>query len=130
MGSVASAAVNIGVSLSAGGFEASGTETENNEKNRDDAVGAVSYGSIFLEKTLGDRLTLGIDYVPSSLDTETQESTFDDLKAKGDADASADFADASPYPEPSELMDDVYWETDNPDKKTSQGTMFFESLKK
>ena len=84
MGSVASAAVNIGVSLSAGGFEASGTETENNEKNRDDAVGAVSYGSIFLEKTLGDRLTLGIDYVPSSLDTETQESTFDDLKAKGD----------------------------------------------
>ena len=53
-----------------------------------------------------------------------------DLKAKGDADASADFADASPYPEPSELMDDVYWETDNPDKKTSQGTMFFESLKK
>jgi hypothetical protein len=83
-GSVASAAVNVGVSLSAGGFEASGTETEKNEKNRDDAVGAASFGSIFLEKTLGDRLTLGIDYVPSSLDTETQESVFDDVKGKGD----------------------------------------------
>lgn len=83
-GSVASAAVNVGVSLSAGGFEASGTETEKNEKNRDDAVGAASFGSIFLEKTLGDRVTLGIDYVPSSLDTETQESVFDDVKGKGD----------------------------------------------
>lgn len=50
-----------------------------------------------------------------------------DIKAKGDADASADFADASPYPEANELMDDIYWETDNPDKKTSQGTMFFET---
>jgi pyruvate dehydrogenase E1 component alpha subunit len=50
-----------------------------------------------------------------------------DIKAKGDADASAEFADASPYPEANELMDDIYWETDNPDKKTSQGTMFFET---
>jgi len=32
-----------------------------------------------------------------------------------------------PYPEANELMDDIYWETDNPDKKTSQGTMFFET---
>ena len=50
-----------------------------------------------------------------------------DLKAKEDADASAEFADASPYPDPSELMDDVYWETDNPKEKKSYGTMFFET---
>ena len=50
-----------------------------------------------------------------------------DLKAKGDADASAEFADASPYPDPAELMDDVYWETDNPKEKKSYGTMFFET---
>ena len=50
-----------------------------------------------------------------------------DIKAKGDADASADFADASPYPDINELMDDIYWETDNTDKKTSEGTMFFET---
>lgn len=50
-----------------------------------------------------------------------------DIKAKGDADASAEFADASPYPDTSELMDDIYWETDNPDDKTSEGIMFFET---
>jgi pyruvate dehydrogenase E1 component alpha subunit len=50
-----------------------------------------------------------------------------DKKAKGDAEASAEFADASPYPESEELMDDIYWETDNPKEKTSLGTMFFET---
>jgi pyruvate dehydrogenase E1 component alpha subunit len=50
-----------------------------------------------------------------------------DVKAKGEADASAEFADASPFPDPSELMDDIYWETDNPAEKTSSGTMFFET---
>ena len=51
-----------------------------------------------------------------------------DNKAKEEADASADFANASPYPEVSELMDDVYWETDNPSQRTSGGTMFFETV--
>ena len=50
-----------------------------------------------------------------------------DVKAKGDADASAEFADASPFPDPNELMDDIYWETDNPQEKTSSVTMFFET---
>ena len=50
-----------------------------------------------------------------------------DKKAKEEAEASADFAQASPFPEPEELMDGVYWETDNPDEKTSLGTMFFET---
>ena len=51
-----------------------------------------------------------------------------DQKAKEEAEASADFAQASPFPEPEELMDDVYWETDNPDEKKSSGTMFFETI--
>ena len=50
-----------------------------------------------------------------------------DNKAKDDAEASAQFADASPNPEPAELMEDIYWETDNPEKKQSLGTMFFET---
>ena len=50
-----------------------------------------------------------------------------DRKAKEEAEASAEFASASPYPDAEELMDGVYWETDNPDKKTSEGTMFFET---
>ncbi len=50
-----------------------------------------------------------------------------DQAAKDEAEASAEFAIASPFPEVSELMDDVYWETDNPDQKVSSGEMFFES---
>jgi pyruvate dehydrogenase E1 component alpha subunit len=50
-----------------------------------------------------------------------------DAAAKEEADASAEFALASPFPEISELMDDVYWETDNPDQKLSGGKMFFET---
>tara|TARA_B100000282_G_scaffold296696_1_gene279571 strand:- start:7746 stop:8912 length:1167 start_codon:yes stop_codon:yes gene_type:complete len=50
-----------------------------------------------------------------------------DNKAKDDAEASAQFADASPNPQPAELMEDIYWETDNPEKKQSLGTMFFET---
>ena len=49
-----------------------------------------------------------------------------DQNAKDEANASAEFASASPFPEPDELMDDVYWETDNPDKRTSEGRIFFE----
>ena len=50
-----------------------------------------------------------------------------DQSAKDEAEASAEFALASPFPEISELMDDVYWETDNPDESLSSGQMFFES---
>ena len=50
-----------------------------------------------------------------------------DQAAKNEAEASAEFALASPFPEVSELMDDVYWETDNPNEKVSSGTIFFET---
>jgi pyruvate dehydrogenase E1 component alpha subunit len=50
-----------------------------------------------------------------------------DRKAKEEAEGSAVFAQASPLPEPEELMEDIYWETDNPADKTSGGTMFFET---
>ena len=50
-----------------------------------------------------------------------------DLSAKDEAEASLEFALASPFTEVSELMDDVYWETDNPEEKSSEGTIFFES---
>ena len=49
-----------------------------------------------------------------------------DKLAKEEANASAEFAAASPDPDPSELMDDIYWETDNPEFKTSEGRIFFE----
>ena len=49
-----------------------------------------------------------------------------DKGAKDEAEASAKFADASPYPAPAEIIEDVYWEEDNPEQKTSHGTAFFE----
>ena len=79
--SVASAEVgiNVGVSGSLGAFQATGTETESDEKNTEDAVGAAGWASIFVEKTLGDRIAIGLDYVPSALESETSERVVTDL---------------------------------------------------
>ena len=57
----------------------------------------------------------------------TEEKALEiDTLAKEEANASAEFASASPFPDPEELMDDIYWETDNPDEKISEGRIFFE----
>lgn len=49
-------------------------------------------------------------------------------EATEEAEKSAQFADKSPFPQPEELLTDVYWETDNPDEGTSGGKFFFETL--
>jgi len=49
-----------------------------------------------------------------------------DTEARGEADASCDFAEASPYPALEEITTDVYWEEDNPSEKKSQGRIFFD----
>ena len=72
--SIASAEVgiNVGVSGQMGVFTAEAEESiGTNNKGKDDAIGVFGYGSIFVEKTLGDYLAVGIDYVPSSLSSET-----------------------------------------------------------
>ncbi|MCH6257035.1 pyruvate dehydrogenase (acetyl-transferring) E1 component subunit alpha [Puniceicoccaceae bacterium K14] len=48
-----------------------------------------------------------------------------DQEARDEAEASAKFADESPFPQPSEIMDDIYWSTDNNDESTSTGRHFF-----
>ena len=48
-----------------------------------------------------------------------------DKSAKDEAEAAAEFALASPFPDPSEITEDVYWETDNPKGSTCEGIMFF-----
>ena len=78
-------------------------------------------------KTNKDPLNLFRDKLLKEGSITDEEIKEIDGKAKGDADASAEFADASPFPDPMELMDDIYWETDNPAEKTSSGTMFFET---
>ena len=82
--------VNIGVSIAAGVFEAEGAKetfsgthasdaasTEVNKKasdEGDEAEAAYAIGSIFAELQFSDRIAIGVDYVPHSLDTETTEN--------------------------------------------------------
>ena len=67
--------VNIGVSATAGIFKAEGSETEDRTKSvTDSATAAGGYGSVFLEKTLGSRFTVGIDYVPMALESESADT--------------------------------------------------------
>jgi pyruvate dehydrogenase E1 component alpha subunit len=48
-----------------------------------------------------------------------------DEAAVAEAEAAAEFADASPYPTAEDIQKDVYWETDNPEQRTSEGRLFF-----
>ena len=85
--------VNIGVSLAAGVFEADGatetftgthssgagsTLTKNTAAEGENAEALVGFASIFIEKTLGDKLAVGIDYVPHSLESETTQNIQND----------------------------------------------------
>jgi pyruvate dehydrogenase E1 component alpha subunit len=49
-----------------------------------------------------------------------------DAEAKEEAETSAAFAEASPYPTIEDITKDVYWEEDNPSQKKSQGRIFFD----
>ena len=65
--------------------------------------------------------------------TEEGILTEDDIKeirkeATDEAERAAQFADKSPFPPPEELMSDIYWDTDNPDKAKAQGRFFFETI--
>ena len=77
--------VNIGISGSAGLFAATGKEVDTStglspasETSNGSEHGEAAWGSIFIEKTLGDRFAIGVDYVPASLETETAETTKQD----------------------------------------------------
>ena len=71
--------VNVGVSGSAGIFAASGTEsTGTTKKGNGSEHGSAGWGSIFIEGTINDRFLLGIDYVPSALETDTTETAKSD----------------------------------------------------
>jgi len=72
--------VNLGVSGNLAVFHATGVDKTTNtagtvtEKASEDATGVAGYTSFFIEKTLGDRITVGYDYVSSSLESETSET--------------------------------------------------------
>jgi len=102
--SIASAevGVNVGVSGSMGVFHAEAEESIGDERKGDDTgVGIFGYGSIFIEKNLGQYFTIGIDYVPTSMESDVVESTrstgADDARADKTNKASVDFEDFTTY---------------------------------
>jgi len=88
--SIASAelGVNLGVSGQIGVFAAQGQEIEDaTDQAKASTLTAIGYGSLFLEKTLGSRLTIGVDYVPNALSSETSSDSRNDHKAASSANA-------------------------------------------
>ena len=79
--------VNVGVSGNAGLFAASGKEdvggaaTGSKAAHKGSEHGSAAWGSIFVEKTLGEVMMIGLDYVPQALETDTTETTKQDLDA-------------------------------------------------
>lgn len=76
--------VNVGVSGTMGIFGATGQETHTGNTaasitSSDSAteIAAVGYGSLFVEKEIG-MVTVGLDYVPLPLETETAETAKQD----------------------------------------------------
>ena len=49
-----------------------------------------------------------------------------DAEARAEADNAAEFAEVSPFPTADDIQKDVYWETDNPSERKSQGRLFFD----
>ena len=87
--------VNIGVSGQLGVFQATATETEGSTTaasrettGKESAVAAYGFNSIFLEKTIGSKVAIGVDYVLGSLETDTYYRTRDDLLGSSDGAAS------------------------------------------
>jgi hypothetical protein len=82
--------VNVGISVMGGVFEADGAKekftgdhssnttttdvTKTTSSEGDVAEGDFILGSVFIEKTIGDRFALGFDYVPMTAESESTEN--------------------------------------------------------
>ena len=115
--SYAEIGVNVGISGQMGLFAATGKEVDTGpnetETNQDTEIAAVGYGSIFIEKTIGDRLTVGIDYVPSALSSDTVESvkldkTTSDTQSSKENKLKVDFEDLTTYYLALNLTENMY----------------------
>jgi len=72
--------INAGASAQMGLFSASGTEfSGTTKKDTDSEHGAVAWGSVFVEGVINDRFLLGVDYVPTALETDTVETAKSDM---------------------------------------------------
>ena len=81
--------VNVGVAGNAGIFAASANESfsddsKDSTNQNGSEHGSAGWGSIMIEATFNDRLMVGLDYVPQSLETDTAESARTDKTDIGD----------------------------------------------
>ena len=83
--------VKAGISLAAGVFSVDGASekftgshssgaavgdvTKKASDEGEDAEALFGIGSLFIEKSLGDKFSVGLDYVPYALESETTENT-------------------------------------------------------
>jgi hypothetical protein len=117
--SIASAelGLKVGVSGQMGVFTADAFETEASEVSpKGEAAGVVGYGSIFIEKSLPgalNRLSVGVDYVPTSLSSDTTEDSKSDLsgssaRATVTNKVQVDFEDLTTFYVSFNLTDNLY----------------------
>jgi len=108
--------VNVGISGTLGVFEGSATETEDSEiSEKEKGIMVGGWGSIFLEKTLGSRLVIGIDYVTSPISSETDTDERSDIKtaadgarATGNQKIQVDFEDLTTYYAAFNITENLY----------------------
>ena len=67
----------IGLTGSAGAYHASGTETENDEKDSEERIMGFGYASVFIEYAIEPAfgITIGVDYVPETLGVNATSRT-------------------------------------------------------
>jgi len=99
--------MKVGVAGSAGLFAGTAKEaqtgnsvndpTEN--RKRSELLG-IGYASIFVEKSIGDRFSVGVDYVPTAIESETTETTrnhittaYEEVRTKVENKVQVDFTD-------------------------------------
>jgi len=71
---------NLGASGQLGLFSASAKEfSGTTKKDQASEHGAAGWASVFAEATMNDRFIVGVDYVPSALETETAETGKQDM---------------------------------------------------
>jgi len=91
LGTISTASADLGINVGIAGntsiWHATGLEQNTNDSiQHEDAVGVAGYDSYFIEKTLGSRITIGYEYSPDALKSDTAENTraisTDDINAR------------------------------------------------
>lgn len=114
--------LKVGVAGSAGLFAGTAKEaqtgnsvndpTEN--RKRSELLG-IGYASIFVEKSIGDRFSVGVDYVPTAIESETTETTrkhittaYEEVRTQVENKVQVDFEDLTTLYANINLTDNLY----------------------